>query len=922
MSATAPSDYDAILQEAEHLHQLGVGLITVIPVELPATEYPCSKDKKKPAYTGKNPSQWTVQGKAQLLSHGKVRTFEETIEAVEIARGLGKPIGLAIVPAENLVVIDFDLKDYGGDPEALNTDVFRLLEEHPELGQTLVETTPGGGVHIYVRVADRMASWSYGNGRRRCNFTTTAGGPHRGEVLSGTRISVTAPTRNGRGPYEVISQDHAYDVVEVRDLAAIGVFPVVGTAPQQDAGAIQAELPRPPEQRQEGQTIPRLEDLLGRKAQEVLRGGRPYGEDRSTNYAGFLRELHSWGTFLAAEGLPTDGSPDQLSAAAVAALGIKDKAERVAGTITPSTCTLPDPEKALARYRRLAEQVASRVAAANGAHPAAADGFEVEEAAAAAPAAEGEDNPPFTVVGWDTKREQVWYQHRQTGQLAQIRAQQKSNLLNLAPVRHWESLFPNKSGNGVDWTAACSYVIDLANRAGVFYPAAVRGRGVWLDSGRVVWHLGNRLEVDGLEIPLADHRSGHTYAARQPLPIDRAAAALTDAEGQRILLAVAAMGWTGPIDHLAVLGWAVCTVAAGAIPKRTGVQVTSRSASGKTTVTDLVWRPLLGGAGEYRSASTEAGIRQLLGPDALAVVVDETEAGEGRRREGMLRLMRHSYDGTTIDRGTTHGEALAYPVRFGMALIAINATTPEAADANRMVTVTRQHLPAIAWEAARDELKAAMPCGTADSFNRRVVDHLHTLLANVFTFQAVVGRQIGGGVAGRLGDTWAPLLAGAYLLTSAAVLTEAQAAAWLAENGWDAAELDAPDGDEEGVRLLDRILAYQVPWHSGDGKADIPRRSVRQLLEVARLEMAHPDAEAAAVALGQLGIKATASQLVIANSSAPLAPILNGTRWADGGHVARLRDLPGADFSASRKTRIGRGSAPERATYLPWGLIG
>jgi hypothetical protein len=544
-----------------------------------------------------------------------------------------------------------------------------------------------------------------------------------------------------------------------------------------------------------------------------------------------------------------------------------------------------------------------------------------DEAAAAAPAAEGEGNPPFTVVGWDTKREQVWYQHRQTGQLAQIRAQQKSNLLQLAPVRHWESLFPNKSGNGVDWTAACSYVIDLANRAGVFYPAAVRGRGVWLDSGRVVWHLGNRLEVDGLEIPLADHRSGHTYAARQPLPIDRAAAALTDAEGQRILLAVAAMGWTGPIDHLAVLGWAVCTVAAGAIPKRTGVQVTSRSASGKTTVTDLVWRPLLGGAGEYRSASTEAGIRQLLGPDALAVVVDETEAGEGRRREGMLRLMRHSYDGTTIDRGTTHGEALAFPVRFGMALIAINATTPEAADANRMVTVTRQHLPASAWEAARGELQAAMPSGTDDRFNRRVVDHLHTLLANVSTFQVVVGRQIGGGVAGRLGDTWAPLLAGAYLLTSAAVLTEAQAVAWLAENGWDAAELDAPDGDEEGVRLLERILAYQVPWHSGDGKADIPRRSVRQLVEVARQEMAHRDAEGAALALGQLGIKATTSRLVIANSHAQLAPILNGTRWADGGHVPRLRDLPGAEYDSKRKVRISKGSPPERATYLPWERI-
>jgi hypothetical protein len=352
MSATAPSDYDAILQEAEHLHRLGVEIITVIPVELPAAEYPSRKDRAKPAFTGKNPSQWTVQGEPLLLSHGKVPAFEEVIEAVEIARDLGKPIGLAIVPGESLVVIDFDLKDYGGDPDALANDVFRLLDEHPELRQTRIEQTPGGGIHVYVRATDRMASWSYGSGSRRCLFTTTAGGPHRGEVLSGTRISVTAPTRNGRGPYEVIHQDHAYDVVEVPNLATIGIFPVAGTAPPDGAGAIQAELQRPQVRLQEGQSIPRLEELLGRKAQEVLRGGLPYGEDRSSNLAGFLKELYGWVNLLTAEDLPCDGSPDQLIAAAVAALKINDKAERVAAGIHPSTCTHRDPEGALARYRR------------------------------------------------------------------------------------------------------------------------------------------------------------------------------------------------------------------------------------------------------------------------------------------------------------------------------------------------------------------------------------------------------------------------------------------------------------------------------------------------------------------------------------------------------------------------------------------
>ncbi len=368
--AAPASDYDAILQEAEHLHQLGVGLITVIPVELPADKYPSKNDPAKPAFTGKNPSRWDRNGEPQLLSHSRIPTVGQTFGAVKLAQELGKPIGLAVVAADSLVVIDFDLKDYGGDQDHLFDEVFRLLQERPELRQTRIETTPGGGVHIYVRVADRMASWSYGSGKRRCLFTTTEGGPHRGEVLSGTRISVTAPTRNGRGPYEVLHQEHAYEVVEVPDLAALGIFPVAGGAPQRGAGAIQAELPRPQVQRQEGQTIPRLEDLLGRKAQEILRGGRPYSEDRSGNLAGFLRELYDWVNFLAAEGLSTDGSPEQLIAAAVAALGIEDKAERVADTIDPSTCTHRDPQKALARYQRYAGQ-SSRAVAAAGASPCA-----------------------------------------------------------------------------------------------------------------------------------------------------------------------------------------------------------------------------------------------------------------------------------------------------------------------------------------------------------------------------------------------------------------------------------------------------------------------------------------------------------------------------------------------------------------------
>lgn len=371
--ASTPSNYEAILQEAKNLHQLGIGLIPVIPVELPATDYPSKNDPTKPAFTAKNPSQWDQHGKPKLLSHKRIPTIGQTLGAVKIARDLGKPIGLAIVPADNLVVVDFDLKDYAGDQDALVNDVFRLLGEHPELRHTRIEQTPGGGVHIYLRVADRMASWSNGRGGRWCRFTTAAGGPHRGEVLSGTRISVTAPTRNGRGPYEVIDQEHAYVLAEVPDLEAIGIFPVAGSGPTLNASATQVDLPRPQVHQPDGQDVPVLADLLGRKAQEVLHGGRPYGEDRSGNFAGFLRELYSWVNFLAGQDVPFDGSPDQLIAEAVAALGIEDKAERVAATIDTSTCTVNDHAKALARYRWHAGQQS---------RSAAADGFDAVQGAA------------------------------------------------------------------------------------------------------------------------------------------------------------------------------------------------------------------------------------------------------------------------------------------------------------------------------------------------------------------------------------------------------------------------------------------------------------------------------------------------------------------------------------------------------------
>ena len=90
-----------------------------------------------------------------------------------------------------------------------------------------------------------MASWRKPGGGLHCNFTTELGGPHRGEVLAGTRVSVCAPTQNGSGPYELINPEATCSFVEVADLASIGIFPEVRD-PQNASAASPPAMPLSP----------------------------------------------------------------------------------------------------------------------------------------------------------------------------------------------------------------------------------------------------------------------------------------------------------------------------------------------------------------------------------------------------------------------------------------------------------------------------------------------------------------------------------------------------------------------------------------------------------------------------------------------------------------------------------------------------
>jgi hypothetical protein len=533
---------------------------------------------------------------------------------------------------------------------------------------------------------------------------------------------------------------------------------------------------------------------------------------------------------------------------------------------------------------------------------------------------------PFKVLGWSADRQRIYYQHRQTGQIDAIpAAAQAGPLLKLAPMDWWASKHPGGGAAGFNAVACLDEVIQQADAAGVFALDRVRGCGVWMDGTQVVWHLGDRLEVDGQMVDLIDHQSNYHYQRLPRLDIDPATTPLGDAQGSLILQAVKAMGWITPLDHLHLLGWVVLANVGGALDKRPVLQMTCGFGQGKTYALTVVVLPLLAGLAISQSACTDAAIRQLLGNRTLPVVIDESEGEDPYKREGHLKLARLSFDGTGTSRGTPTQKAYSYVMRSSIALVGINAVIANPADRSRTVVVGRQQLPPEQWGPVDRKVRELVTVKTGAMLLRRCVSHLPTLQANVATFRRVVEAQLPAGAAARAGDTYGALLAGAHLLLSTAEVDEQEAVAWLDRIGWDAAAALGVDAAPEqsaaaeGAQCLAKLLSHEEQWRTADPEYGTGRITIRELLQLARSPSGADEAEQARKALGRRGIKATDHALVIANSPELLAPIYGKTKWCNGGHRERLRDLPGADAAGPEHFPVMR---THKATTVPWAAAG
>jgi hypothetical protein len=536
------------------------------------------------------------------------------------------------------------------------------------------------------------------------------------------------------------------------------------------------------------------------------------------------------------------------------------------------------------------------------------------------------DNSPFQFLGFN--KGVYYYLPRGQKQVISLSASAhiERQLLTLAPRSWWLDTFEKRSRNAepsVDWGAACSWLYEMQHAQGVYDARRVRGRGCWIDSDRVVIHLGERVICDGAEVEVGKVKSRFIYeqgaalagpALDDPMPVE---------ESRQILKTAQLCRWEHPASAAMLAGWVALAPVCGALSWRSHAWIVGGAGSGKSTVLSNFVKPLLGEMEtSVLGASTEAGLRQHLGSDAIPVLMDEAEQAQARDEERLQAVMElarasSSETGAKTLKGTASGTGQEYLIRSMFLLSSITSSLKQGSDKSRFAllqlrnpandTPAEQVEHAKAWEQLRRDL-SNIDANTGKRLIARTVKRLPALLREVTLFSDACSEYFG---SRRAGDQFGALMAGAFSLVSDEEATLETAAAFIGQHHWEEFLEPARDAADH-ERCLNRILESRVRVSGTD--SEIP---MGELLEIQlnRVLNAEITSKRASELMQRSGLKVVNGRLIVSANHTAIAKILEKTPWSNDWRTV-LKQIPGAEVTGSTYFTGGHQS---RGVSLPIG---
>lgn len=140
---------------------------------------------------------------------------------------------------------------------------------------------------------------------------------------------------------------------------------------------------------------------------------------------------------------------------------------------------------------------------------------------------------------------------------------------------------PRDKFEKLPWTHIGTRLMEECYKVGYFKPDNERGRGAWIDEGRVVMHLGQTLIVDNRPVNPSKMKSEYFYPVRANFFKPTGAAPLTDDEGKALRKVFRFLNWDNPFFAELMGGWIATAPVCGALDWLTHFWLTGPSSAGK-----------------------------------------------------------------------------------------------------------------------------------------------------------------------------------------------------------------------------------------------------------------------------------------------------------------------------------------------------
>lgn len=284
----------------------------------------------------------------------------------------------------------------------------------------------------------------------------------------------------------------------------------------------------------------------------------------------------------------------------------------------------------------------------------------------------------------------------------------KTFLLRLADLEFWRQVAPQRDDRGVtigvNWDLATDFMFRETEEAGYWNGRREVRQGAKLDKGRIVFHTGERLWIEGRGVESIQSQGDHhleyfyTQSSDVPMPDMENPFPANSPEIRKLLDIIKQLDWRSESRNRATLslfGYLTISPICGILKWRPHIWLDGSRGAGKTWVMQNIVNPTLGRYREMvKSNSTESGLRNLMHSRAIPVIFDEAEGTSQRdksRMDEILSLARHTSSETdsVVAQGVSGGgSSKSYEISSMFLLSSITNRITSPADRTRFARLS------------------------------------------------------------------------------------------------------------------------------------------------------------------------------------------------------------------------------------------